>query len=244
MEMFRTVENKKITFANYAEKIFSNALGKYIPSSTPIIDIDNVDIEPQKAYKVLDKGERGELMYVEIAANSTQIIPEIILYNDRAEPVTVVNKRTFAQLLALGRGMTPGRVQPSATGQSQDEIGFFMPNMFHIARYKDDQLTDWFDTATGNESPDRYIVGRIVCQPPMPYSSISVYVKNTTTDSTKRVYSMTIGRTVYENISSSKVEPNPSNIKEVEVLGDEIETGEEELATPEQVITNYSVSPN
>lgn len=241
--MLRNNVAKKISFANYAEKIVSNALGKYIPSSTPIIDIDNIEIDPQKAYTVLDKGERGELMYVEIAVNSTQMICEIILYNDRAEPVTVVNKRTFQQLIKLGRGMTPGRVQPSATGQTQDEIGFFMPNMFHIARYKDDQLTDWLDTAEGNENPDRYIVGRIVCQPPMPYSSISIYVKNTTTDSIKKVYSVTVGRTVYETISSSKVEPNPNNIKEMEVIGDEIDDEEDDLATPEMAITNYNAQP-
>lgn len=233
--------------AYYAEKIFSNALGKYIPSSTPILDIETIDIEPQRAYKVLDKGERGELLYVEIAANSTLIIPEIILYNDRAEPVTVVNKRTFQQLLALGRGMTPGDVQAGAPGQTQDWTGHFVPNMFHIARYKDDQLTDWNDIATENPNPDRYIVGRIVCQPPMPYSSITIYIKNTTTDSAKRVYSISVARTVYENAPNQVVEPNPAEVKSVEVVGDELDTGEDELVPIEPTFSstrvNYDVSP-
>jgi len=235
-------EDKKIPMSYYVEKIFSNAIGKYVPSSTPIIDIEGIEIEPQKSYKVLDTGERGELMYVEVAVNSTQITPEIILYNERAEPVTVVNKRTFQQLLALGRGMTPGRVQPSATGQTQDEIGFFMPNMFHIARYKDDQLTSWLDTAEGNENPDRYIVGRIVCQPSMPYSSISIYIKNTTTDSTKKVYSVSVGRTVYETPQNTKIDI-PQNLKSVEVMGEEVEVVEEEPTAQEYSSFVYDVSP-
>lgn len=228
----------------YTEKIIANALGKIIPSSTPILDLPEITIEPQKAYKVLDQGERGELLFVEVAVNSTLMIVEIILYDEKGQPITIINKKTFQELLELGRGMTPGRVQPSATGQTQDEIGFFMPNMFHIARYKDDQLTSWIDASTGNENPDRYIVGRIVCQPPMPYSSISVYIKNTTTDSNKKAYSVTVGRTVYEDGGNAKTASiNPENIGNIEVMGEEIETEEEILPLGPVGNVNYAVGP-
>jgi hypothetical protein len=221
--------------AYFTEKILRNALGKQIPSSTPIVDVRNVFVEPQDSYKILDKAERGELIYAEIATNSTLVIPEIILYNEREEPVTVINNRTFQELLSLGRGLTPGGVQPTSTGQTQDERGTFIPNMFHVGRYKDDQLSDWIDTANENENPDRYIVGRFVATIPFPYSIVTFYLKNTTTDTAKKIYSASICRTVYEsNEEKEKIDVNVENIKSIEVFGDELDVEPEEMPIVEQ----------
>jgi hypothetical protein len=248
MSVFGTQDYRKnrsrMLRANYAEKIMRNAISLplYNPASSPIFSVRDINIEPQAAYKVIDKGERGELIYCEVATNSTLIIPEIKLWNDVGQPVTIINDITLLDLLKLGRGMTPGRVQPSAPGQTQDEEGFFIPNMFHIARYKDDTLADWTD------EEDRYIVGRFVASIPFPYSTITFYIKNTTTDGPKHIYSASVARTVYEAEGQQEQigQVVPENVGTVEIEGEEIEVGiTEQEGESAGAVTNvdYNVAP-
>lgn len=241
------VENMINTRSYYVEKLIANAFDKTRPSSTPIITNADVYVEPQKAFKVWDSQERGELIYAECAVNSALMIPEIILYDEAKQPITMINNMTFLQLLKLGRGMTPGRVQASATGQTQDEEGFFIPNMFHIARYKDDTLADWTSNNGSDTASDRWYVGRFVATIPIPYSSISFYIKNTTTDlEPKRIFSYSLARTVYEEGPAVASIENPQtaaievpNVSEVEEQ--EVELTEEEA--PTNVNVNYDVVP-
>lgn len=196
--------------SNYVEKIIANAFERTKPSSTPIITNADVYIEPQQSFRVWDSQERGELIYAECAVNSALMIPEIILYDDLLQPITLINNMTFLQLLKLGRGMTPGGVQASATGQTQDEKSVFIPNMFHIARYKDDTLADWTANNGSDTASERWYVGRFVATIPFPYSSISFYIKNTTTDLLpKRVFSYSLARTVYEYGAKIPLIDNP-----------------------------------
>ena len=206
----RNKETEPERRAYYIEKIINNALERHKPSSTPIITNADVYIEPQQAYKVYDAQERGELIYAEVATNSPLMIPEIILYNDALQPITLINNMTFLQLLKLGRGMTPGRVQATAIGQTQDEVSDFIFNMFHIARYKDDTLADWTANNGSDTASERWYVGRFVANIPFPYSAISFYIKNTTTDLTpKRIFSYSLARTVYEEGAAPAIIQNP-----------------------------------
>ena len=230
--------------ALYAEKILRNAARAqttYTPASSPIFYVKNVMIEPGEAYKVLDQGERGEIIYVEIAANSTLVTPEIKLWNDIGQPVTIINDMSFLELLKLGRGMTPGDVQASAPGQTQDWTGHFVPNMFHISRYKDDTLADW------TEESDRFIVGRFVASPPMPYATITCYIKNTTTEEAKKVYWASIARTVYEPAGyQERLETlKPENVGSIEVEDAEEVDIEDEQDVPTEPFHNvrYDVTP-
>lgn len=208
----------------FVEKLISNAFERNRPSSTPIITNADIYVEPQQAFKVWDSQERGELIYAEVAVNSALIIPEIILYDDLQQPITLINNMTFLQLLKLGRGMTPGSVQASATGQTQDDKSIFIPNMFHIARYKDDTLADWTSNNGSDTASDRWYVGRFVATVPFPYSAISFYIKNTTTDlEPKRIFSYSLARTVYEYGARIPTIENPqpvavevSNVAEIE----------------------------
>ena len=221
--------------AYFVEKLISNAFQRNIPTSTPIITNADIYIESQKAFRILDSQERGELIYAEIAVNSALVIPEIILYDDAKQPITIINNMTFLQLLKLGRGMTPGRVQASATGQTQDEEGFFIPNMFHIARYKDDTLADWTSNNGSDTASMPWYVGRFVASIPFPYSSISYYIKNTTTDlEPKRIFSYSLARTVYEVGAAVPIIENPQPVS-VELSNvAELEEQEVELTEPEQ----------
>ena len=230
--------------ALYAEKILRNAARAqttYTPASSPIFYVKNVMIDPGESYKVLDQGERGELIYCEVATNSTLVTPEIKLWNDIGQPVTIINDMSFLELLKLGRGMTPGDVQASAPGQTQDWTGHFVPNMFHISRYKDDTLADW------TEDSDRYIVGRFVAAPPMPYSTITFYIKNTTTEETKRVYWASVARTVYEPAGyQERLETlKPENVGSIEVEDAEEVDIEDEQDVPTEPFHNvrYDVTP-
>lgn len=241
--MSREERVDRLRQAFYAEKILRNAAARqtYTPSSSPIFSVKDVYIDPGSSYKVLDQGERGELIYAEVATNSTLVTPEIKLWNDIGQPVTTINDISFFELLKLGRGMTPGRVQASAPGQTQDEVSDFLPNMFHIARYKDDTLADWTDES------DRYIVGRFVATIPFPYSTITFYIKNTTTEESKRIYWASVARTVYEPAGfQERLEKIvPENIGSVE-LADAVEVEvEDEQDIPGEPFHNvrYDVTP-
>lgn len=235
--------DERMKQALYAEKILRNAAARqatYTPSSSPIYGVRDIFIDPGSSYKVLDQGERGELIYAEVAANSTLVTPEIKLWNDIGQPVTTINDMSFLELLKLGRGMTPGRVQASAPGQTQDEVSDFLPNMFHIARYKDDTLSDWTDES------DRYIVGRFVATIPFPYSTITFYIKNTTTEEAKKVYWASVARTVYEpaGFQDRLEQVNPENVGSVEISdSEEIEVDMEDMPQNPVHNVNYDVTP-
>lgn len=227
MPPFKT-RDSNLKKANYAEQVLRQAVvnatkGGYRPASSPIFTVTDIDLDPQEAYKVIDQGERGELIYIEVATNSALMIPEIKLFDEKQQPITLINNRTFLDLLRLGRGITPGGVQASAPGQTQDERATFIPNMFHLSRYKDDTLADW----TGFS--DRYIAARFVASIPFPYSTITFYIKNTTTDGPKRIHSVSVARTVYEDADTKEIEKiEPAEVASVEVEGEEIEEEEEE----------------
>jgi hypothetical protein len=238
MPQFKT-RDMNMKRANYAEQVLRQAVanaqrGGYRPASSPIFTVTDIEIDAQSAYQVIDQGERGELIYIEVAANSTLIIPEIKLFDEKQQPITIINNRTFLDLLRLGRGITPGGVQATATGQTQDERATFIPNMFHLSRYKDDLLADW----TGFE--DRYIAARFVASIPFPYSTITFYIKNTTTDGPKRVHSVSVARTVYEEAGAKEIEQiSAADLTSVEIEGDEVDV-EEEQELPQAQYTNVN----
>ena len=192
-------EERPVRKSLFVQKVLSNSLGKDVNAWEYTYIIENFQLDVQKSLKVVDSQEIGELVFAEISVNSTLMIPEITFKGPDLSAVGVINNWNFQTLLAKGRGMTPGDVQSTIIGQTQDKSGTPIPNAFYIQRYKDDTLTDYL----GNS--DRVITGVYSGPLPRPYNHLAIYINNTTTDSTKTVHSVIVNRTVYETAGQAKL---------------------------------------
>jgi hypothetical protein len=211
-----SAEEKQIRKSLFVQKVVSNALGKDINAWEYTYIIENFPLEVQKALKIVDSDEVGELVFAEISVNSSLMIPEITFKGPDLSANGVINNWNFQTLLAKGRGMTPGDVQTTIVGQTQDKTCVPVPNAFYIQRYKDDTLTDYL----GNS--ERVITGVYSGPLPRPYNHLAIYVKNTTTDSTKTIHSVQVNRTVYETPGQTKfVDIKPGEQVIVDLEGEE-----------------------
>ena len=94
-------------------------------------------------------------------------------------------------MIRRGRGLTPGEVETLPGGRSKDQVG--TPRRYYpfISRYKDDELVDYLGDSR------RFFTFVYEPSMPMPYSSLIVNVKNTSTESGKVVDSINVHRRVY-----------------------------------------------
>jgi hypothetical protein len=233
-------QQKQTRKALFVQKVMSNALGKDINAWEYTYIIENFPLDVQKALRVFDGDEAGELVFAEISVNSSLIIPEISIQGPDLSASGIINNWNFQTLLAKGRGMTPGDVQSTIIGQTQDRGCIPVPNAFYIQRYKDDTLTDYL----GNS--DRVITGVYSGPLPRPYSHLSIYIKNTTTDSTKMIHSIQINRTVYEVAGAAKlvdIKPGEQVIVDLDGEDAQISIEEDTLDIGDQQVPPSSEDP-
>lgn len=205
----------------FAEQLLqesSPSLGRITIASTPTISYKDQFIGVQQAFQIYSSQERGELISLIVSVNDPLMTVDIRLYDERTQPVTIINDLTFHDILKYGIGMTPGQVQAGPPGQAQDWQGQFIPNLFHIQRYKDDTLVDW------NGESQRVITGMLVASIPWPYYGIAIFVKNTTsttspTDSgVRKMHYAQLTRTIYEDAIRNEAKTlDPSTVASVEI---------------------------
>lgn len=226
----------RVSKSLFARQIIASGLGKDIQAWEYTYVIENFSLDVQTALKVVDDNEIGELIFAEISVNSTLMIPEIAVKGPDVQSAGIINNWNFQTLLAKGRGMTPGDVQSTIIGQTQDRGGTPVPNAFYIQRYKDDTLTDYL----GNS--DRVITGVYSGPLPRPYSNISIYVKNTTTDGPKNIHSIIVNRVIYQWPGQQKlidIKPGEQIIVDLEgedaqldLVSNTVDLGDEDTLPP------------
>jgi len=173
------------------------------PFSTPFInptleaqkyyvieEISPIGLEPQAFEEVINEAEDGELLAIEAVTNSPLITVEVVVYGLGNSP-NIINNYSINEMIRRGRGLTPGEVETLPGGRSKDQVGTPRRYYPYISRYKDEELADYL----GDER--RWFT--FVYEPalPMPYSSIIINVKNTSTEMGKTVDSINIHRRVY-----------------------------------------------
>ena len=155
-----------------------------------IEEISPIGLEAQSFEEVINEAEDGELLAIEAVTNSPLITIEVVVYGLGNSP-NIINNYSINEMIRRGRGLTPGEVETLPGGRSKDQVG--TPRRYYpfISRYKDDGLVDYL----GDER--RFFT--FVYEPslPMPYSSLIVNVKNTSTETGKTVDSINIHRRVY-----------------------------------------------
>lgn len=155
-----------------------------------IEEIAPIGLEPQSFEEVINEAEDGELLAIEAVTNSPLITIEVVIYGLGNSP-NIINNYSINEMVNRGRGLTPGEVEVLPGGRSKDQVG--TPRRYYpfISRYKDDELIDYLGMSR------RTFV--FVYEPaiPMPYSSLIINVKNTSTEVGKVVDSINIHRRVF-----------------------------------------------
>lgn len=173
-----------------------------------IEETTTIDLEAQSFEEILNEAEDGEILAIECLTNSPAITIEIVIYGLGNSP-NIINNYSILEMVRRGRGMTPGEVETLPNGRAKDPSGMPLRYYPYVARYKDDDLIDYLDDER------RYFVFRYEPQEAMPYSSIIVNVKNTSTEGGKSVDSINIHRRVYGNPLQESIAGSPIDSAEI-----------------------------
>lgn len=151
-----------------------------------------ISLAAQSFEEVINEAEDGELLAIEAKTSSPLVTIEIVVYGMGNSP-NVINDYSINDLVELGRGLTPGDVEELPGNRSKDTAGTPLRYYPYVGRYKSDVLVDFF-----GKQRQTYVF-RYEPSIPMPYSSIIVNVKNTSTESDKTVDFVNIHRRVFED---------------------------------------------
>jgi hypothetical protein len=129
---------------------------------------------------------------IEAVTSSPQVTIEVVIYGLGNSP-NIINDYSIDEMIRRGRGLTPGEVEVLPGGRSKDPSGVPRRYYPYVARYKADTLIDHLGDTRA------YFVFAYEPAVPLPYSSLIVNVKNTSTEGGKTVDSVNIHRRVYDN---------------------------------------------
>jgi hypothetical protein len=169
-----------------------------------IEEISPIGLQEQSFEEVINEAEDGELLAIEAVTDSPLITIEVVVYGLGNSP-NIINNYSINEMVRRGRGLTPGEVEQLPGGRSKDQVG--TPRRYYpfVSRYKDDDLIDYLNDSR------RYFVFVYEPSTPMPYSSLIVNVKNTSTEGGKTVDSINIHRRVFgsplaENLTGTPID--------------------------------------
>jgi hypothetical protein len=196
----------------------------------------HMELAAQSFEEIINEAEDGELLAMEAVTSSPDVTIEIVVYGMGNSP-NVINDYSINEMIRRGRGLTPGDVETLPGGRSKDTTGLPLRYYPYVGRYKSDVLVDFL-----NDSREYYVV-RYEPAIPMPYSSLIINVKNTSTVGGKTVDSVNIHRRVFENPNADdNLAGVPIESAAVFALPEEIEGKEtEELAAT--IPTSNNTSP-
>jgi hypothetical protein len=166
---------------------YQGRIAKYIED-----DRINITILPSLTYPFVDETENGLLVGFEFATNKAAMLMQIVVYGDNQTTPRVINNLTIDDVLRLGRGLTPGDVEPNPDGRSKDQMGQQNPLYPWIARYKSDLLADFTDYA------DQFFVLRFTPAVYVPYKRIVINITNKNPTDTATIISLATTRIVFE----------------------------------------------
>jgi hypothetical protein len=165
----------------------------------------NLTISHDTIYPITSESEDGLLVGFEIATNKAEVIMEVIIYGDNIATPFTINNFTMKELLALGRGITPGDAEPAVNLRSKDPIGIESSLYPYIARWKDELLADYLGFT------DRKIVLRFTPSERIPYKRIIVNIKNTNTEESANIQTFTLTRIIFQDAKESGIAPPIKN---------------------------------
>jgi hypothetical protein len=134
-------------------------------------NVKGITVDSQSDFTFVDRDEDGELKAFEIETNSAQMAVEITLQGDVRSSWQLCDD-TMSDLLRKGRGITPGDAEITSGERSKDPIGQRCENFVFLARFKDDQFSDY------QINEERVFVARFDPVEPFPYTGITVRIKN------------------------------------------------------------------
>ena len=209
------------------------------PTTTPsdlqkyyvIEETTNINLAAQSFEEVMNEAEDGEILAIEAITSSPLITIEVVIYGMGNTP-NIINDLNINEMVQRGRGLTPGDVELLPGGRSKDSVGVPRRYYPYISRYKDDTLVDYF-----NKSRRTYV---FTYEPaiPLPYSSIIINVKNTSTEGDRTVDSVNIHRRVYESPFADHLAGTPIESSVLFKKEEVVAVGEEQ--TP---VTSSNVQP-
>lgn len=184
-------ESSRAPLTTQQGRAIAGTPAQYLLQSFYIVEeTTNIELESQSFEEVLNEAEDGEIFAIECVTNSPAITVEVVTYG-LGNTASVINDYSMIEMIRRGRGMTPGEVEILPSGRSKDPSGTPRRYYPYVARYKDDNLIDHI------EDERRYFVFVYEPATPMPYSSIIVNLKNTSTEGRLIVDSINIHRRVY-----------------------------------------------
>lgn len=198
-----------------------------------IEETTNIELEAQSYEEIINEAEDGEIIAIEAVTNSPLVTIEIVIYGMGNSP-NVINDYSINEMISRGRGLTPGDIETLPGGRSKDPAGIPRSSYPYVARYKADVLVDYLE-----QTRQTYV---FVYEPsiPLPYSSIIVNVKNTSTESNKTVDSVNIHRRVYESPFVSNLVGTPIESAEIFRAAEE---AEKKASQPPVPVVPRGVSP-
>jgi hypothetical protein len=165
----------------------------------------NLTISHDTIYPIVSEQEDGLLVGFELATNKPEVIMEVVVYGDNITTPRTINNFTMMELLALGRGITPGDAEIDIQGRSKDPIGIESTLYPYLARYKDEIQSDLLGFN------DRKIVLRFTPGVQVPYKRVVVNIKNTNTDESATIQTMSLTRIIFQETKDSNVAPKVDN---------------------------------
>lgn len=166
-------------------------------------------------YELFDDSQNGALLAFEISTDLPDVILQIYYYADNPTVITYTNNLRMVDLLALGRGLTPGDVATLPNNQTQDIPGKPSNTYPYLARFKLDSEPDFTSQFQSNaqfnpSSP--LIVLRFEPSQEVKYKRIVGNIINTNPAVDANVISMDIKRIVYQDLAPGEQPPaTPQN---------------------------------
>jgi hypothetical protein len=197
----------------------------------------HMELAAQSFEEIINEAEDGELLAMEAVTSSPDVTIEIVVYGMGNSP-NIINDYSINEMIRRGRGLTPGDVETLPGGRSKDTTGLPLRYYPYIGRYKSDVFVDFL-----NDSREYYVV-RYEPAIPMPYSSLIINVKNTSTIGGKTVDSVNIHRRVFENPNADdNLAGVPIESEMVFALPEEEEIAATTTTTTTEIPTPPNTSP-
>ena len=160
-----------------------------------------IDIIKGDRYELRDEDGPGQVVAFECATDNENLIFEVFVFGDNITTKRIVNGFTMAELLRLGRGLTPGEVEITPDLRSKDPPGNKDDQYPWLSRWKIDTGLD----ATGSDK--KYIVLRFTPVVYMPYRRILVNLFNASQTDSARIHNLSITRFFFERIAGPDEAP-------------------------------------
>lgn len=168
-------------------QIINKRLARFFTSS-----IGTTVLGPGGVVEVVPVSEDGELLGFIFTTDNPNMIIEVVLSGDN-ETYYTLNDSSVADMVAQGRGISPGDATNLPSGESKDVIGI-PNNVFpYVSRYKNSVFPDF----AGSIIPAFGVM--YTPSQPAGYTGVSVRVRNNDDSNVGKITFLEVTRIVYVN---------------------------------------------